>query len=416
MAGLIDLGVLRGDRMGTSGIALRDLIDEALAGLMARPGRSLLTVLGVVLGITALVATLGLSRTAGSQIVGRLSELAATEVSVQPAEAGGRSAGTLPWDAEDRLTRLNGVVAAGAYGEVDVNGALIRSVAVRDRTRQTEFALSVYAATPGVLEAVRGTMQSGRFIDEGMSRRNERVAVLGSAAAKRLGVTRVDNQPAIYIGDELYVVIGIIADTKRESDLLNAVIIPRGTANTRWGEVAPSKVIIETQLGAAQLIASQAALALSPNNPDSVRVTAPPDARRTRENVENDVNSLFLVLGLVSLVVGAIGIANVTLVTVLERVGEIGLRRALGARTYHVAAQFLLESTVTGVIGGIVGASAGILTVVGVSIARDWTPVMDMRIALISPVVGGAIGLLAGLYPALRAASLEPVEALRSPA
>jgi len=143
-------------------------------------------------------------------------------------------------------------------------------------------------------------------------------------------------------------------------------------------------------------------------------VTAPPEARRTRENVENDVNSLFLVLGLVSLVVGAIGIANVTLVTVLERVGEIGLRRALGARTHHIATQFLVESTTTGVIGGIVGASAGTIIVVAVAVARDWTPVMDMWTALVSPVAGGVIGLLAGVYPAMRAASMEPVEALRT--
>jgi ABC-type antimicrobial peptide transport system permease subunit len=393
---------------------VRDLLDEALAGLMARPGRTLLTVLGVVLGITALIATLGLSRTAGSQIVGRLSELAATEVTAEPAEAGGQVAGSLPWDAEDRLLRLNGVVAAGAYGEVDVGGALVRSVAVRDRTRQTEFALPVYAATPGLLAALRGVLESGRYIDEGMSERADRVAVIGAAAAQRLNITRVDNQPAIFIGDELYVVIGIIGDVERESDLLNSVLIPRGTAAARFGEVAVSKVVVETELGAAQLIARQAALALSPNSPDAVRVNAPPDPRRTRQNLEGDVNSLFLVLGLVSLVVGAIGIANVTLVTVLERVGEIGLRRALGARTHHIAAQFLVESTVTGIIGGVVGASAGTIIVVLVALVRDWTPVMDVWTALAAPLAGGAIGLLAGAYPAMRAASLEPVDALRA--
>src|SRR5262245_21750972 len=115
---------------------LRDLLDEAVAGLLARPGRSLLTVVGVVLGITALVATLGLSRTAGSQIVGRLSELAATEVTAEVAESGGTSAGSLPWDGEERLARLNGVVAAGAYGDVDVRGALVSSVDLQEQARQ----------------------------------------------------------------------------------------------------------------------------------------------------------------------------------------------------------------------------------------------------------------------------------------
>jgi putative ABC transport system permease protein len=120
------------------------------------------------------------------------------------------------------------------------------------------------------------------------------------------------------------------------------------------------------------------------------------------------------VLGGVSLLVGAIGIANVTLVSVLERVGEIGLRRALGARRRHIALQFLAESTAMGLLGGIVGASAGVLVVVGVSASRSWTPVLDPLLPIVAPLAGAAVGLVAGAYPSLRAAKLEPVDALRS--
>jgi ABC-type antimicrobial peptide transport system permease subunit len=123
---------------------------------------------------------------------------------------------------------------------------------------------------------------------------------------------------------------------------------------------------------------------------------------------------LFLVLGGVSLLVGAIGIANVTLVSVLERVGEIGLRRALGAARRHVAAQFLMESTAMGLVGGIIGASMGVLLVVAISAARTWTPVLDPWVPLAAPLVGALTGLVAGLYPAIRASALEPVEALRA--
>jgi ABC-type antimicrobial peptide transport system permease subunit len=143
-------------------------------------------------------------------------------------------------------------------------------------------------------------------------------------------------------------------------------------------------------------------------------VTAPPEPRRARAGVERDLNSLFLLLGGVSLFVGAIGIANVTLVSVLERVGEIGLRRSLGAARRHIAAQFLLESSALGLVGGIIGAALGTLVVVAVAATRTWTPVLEGWVPIGAALLGGVVGFLAGAYPSLRAARLEPVEALRS--
>ena len=406
-----------GSEVARARMGVRDLVSEAVAGIFARPGRTVLTVLGTVLGIGALVATLGVAKTAGNQIVGRFDELAATSVVVTNDRGffgGGAPRAAIPTDAEARLLRLNGVRAAGAMGSVDVDAAMIRSVPIPDPLAQSEFQMTVYAATPGLLSAVRGGLATGRWFDSGHSERADRIAVLGTGAAQRLNITRVDQQPVIFIGDDPFVVVGILETVRRQPELLNAVIIPDGTARDRYGFTSATTVQIEVEIGAASLIAEQAPIALSPNEPSLLRVQKPPEPADLRRQVEADVNALFLVLGGVALLVGAIGIANVTLVSVLERVGEIGLRRSLGAARRHIAAQFLVESTSMGLVGGIVGASLGVLVVVGISAARTWTPVLDPWVPLAAPAVGAITGLLAGLYPAWRAASLEPVEALRA--
>lgn len=397
-------------------ISPRDLISEAVAGVFARPGRTALTVLGTVLGIGALVATLGLARTAGNQIVGRFDELAATSVVVTNESGffGGNTRVSIPTDAEGRLLRLNGVNAAGTLGTVDVAGALVRSVPIPDPLAQTEFQLSIYSASPGLLEAVLGELATGRFFDAGHSQRGDQVVVLGPGAADRLNITRVDQQPVIFVGEEPFVVIGILDDVRRQAQLLNGLVIPEGTARRLYGYTSASTVQVDVAIGAASLIADQAAIALNPDEPSLLQVQKPPEPEDLRGSVEGDVNALFLLLGGVSLIVGAIGIANVTLVSVLERTGEIGLRRALGAARRHIAGQFLMESTAMGLVGGVIGASLGVLIVVGVSASRTWTPVLDPWLPFAAPAIGALTGLLAGLYPALRAARLEPVEALRA--
>lgn len=155
-------------------------------------------------------------------------------------------------------------------------------------------------------------------------------------------------------------------------------------------------------------------LALSPNDPDLITATAGWEPSDVRRGVAEDVSGLFLMLGGVALLVGMLGIANVTLVSVLERVGEIGLRRALGAGRRHIAAQFLAESALLGTLAGMVGSATGVVVTVAVAANRGWTPVLDPWLPLVAVALGAAAGLLAGAYPAWRAARLEPVDALRS--
>ena len=399
-----------------STISTPDLVNEAIAGLFSRPSRTILTVLGTMIGLTALVATLGLSRSAGNQIVGRFDEIAATEVDVtpRPVDLAAPVLSNLPWDASDRVRQLNGVVAAGTLAKVDVGNALVSATPVSDPQHQTAFKLGVSAVSPSLFKAVRATLGEGRFFDAGNSRRADRVAVLGGDAAARLGISDLSTLPAIEIGDEPFLVVGIVDSVARVDKLMSSVMIPEGTARQMYHLRAPDTVVIETKIGANGLIAGQAPTAIRPDHPRVLKVTAQPDLTQVKADVSGDLDLLFLMLGAVSLLVGAIGIANVTLVSVMERTGEIGLRRALGATRRHIAMQFLVESTAMGFVGGILGASVGILIVVAVSAIQGWTPVVDPWVPFVAPIIGGLIGFAAGSYPSRRAASLEPVEALRS--
>ena len=192
----------------------RDLVAESFAGLFARPARVALTVLGTVIGVAALVATLGLSKTASNQIVGRFDELAATDIVVTPRAAPAARASTvLPWDAEARLQRLNGVVAAGTLSDVDVRGELVRSVPDQRPARgRRDPAPGQGRVARRCAAAVRARAGGGPASSTPATRgARDRVVVLGPNAARRSASTRVDQQPAIFIGDRLYLVIGILA-------------------------------------------------------------------------------------------------------------------------------------------------------------------------------------------------------------
>ena len=396
----------------------QDLVAEATADVGSRPGRLIMTILGTVLGIGSLVATVGFAQTAANQIANQFDAVAATTVVVKPAEAQAGNdktvaAGTLPWNAPERVATLVGVDGAAILAPVDLGTETITAVPVSDPSQAQKTPPSVIATSGDLLGALRGHVVTGRMFDAGHVERGDRVAVLGSGAAERLGVSRIETQPSIFIAGVPYAVIGIVDGFDRKISLRDAVIVPTGAAMKDFRLEAPDELHIRIDVGTGPQVAEQAKLALAPNAPDSLKAAAPAGKSDLAGNVQSDVNVVFLILGGVVLLAGALGIANVTLLNVSERVGEIGLRRALGATRRQIAAQFIVESIVIGLLGGLIGAGLGVISVVVVALVQGWTPVVDPWIAVLGAVLGAVVGLVAGWYPSRRAARIEPVAALR---
>lgn len=389
------------------GLRALDLFDEALAGLMERGWRTVLTCLGTVLGVATLVAILGLASTASTQVSRQFDRLAATTVTATTLDPRAYE--------PEQLTRaggLNGVEGLGFLqpvdgAEVDAGPASPEAVA--------DSSLPVVAATPESWKVITPRLMWGRTFDAALA--EQRVVVLGSAAARQTGVYGPIGNQSIMLGGVPYLVIGVFEDVERRMDLLLSAVIPHDVAVTDFGELTPSRtteVVIDAAVGAGPQVASELPYAMSPEDPESLEALPPPDPRELRNDVDTDLTGLFVALAFITLLVGMVGIANTSLVAVMERVPEIGLRRALGAQRRTIQAQFLTESTLIGAVGGLVGALIGLVVVLGVSIAREWTPVLPREVILLAPFGGAVVGVLAGYFPARRAARTDPTSALRN--
>ena len=273
----------------------------------------------------------------------------------------------------------------------------------------------VIAADPGAVQAAIPTLTTGRLYDTFHNDRAERVAIIGRAAATQLGITRVDNQPAIFIGDTAYTLVGILDDVKRNPDLLLAVTIPT-TAAVRDFPVAGAnyQVLIATTAGAAQLAGHQAPIALRPDQPQRLQALVPPDPTTLRNQISSDITSLFLALSTLALLIGTIAIANATLLNIIERRSEIGLRRALGARRAHIRRQITTETALTGTTAALLGTSLAITTCAIYTHTRGWTLTINPTTLIIAPIIGLTTGTIAGLLPAIRAARTPPADTLRT--
>ena len=403
---------------GPDRFSLMDLLTEATSDFGTRPGRLLMTLAGTVLGIGALVATLGFAQTTAGQLARQFDSFAATQIIASPAEArnaDGKSVATasLPWDAVDRLERLAGIEQAALVTEVKLGDGTVTTVPVNDPSAPISAPPRVFAASAGLVETLEGSVRHGRLFDKGHDQRRDRVAVLGDRLADRLGITRVDSQPSIFVDGLPYAVVGVFGDVKQRPELLDSVVISTGAARADFGLGTPGELQGRIVLGAGPQVAEQAALALSPDAPEQIDVAAPRGRSQLADNVQADVNLIFVVLSVVVLLAGGVGIANVTMLSVMERTGEIGLRRAVGATGRQIAAQFVTESVIIGLLGGILGAATGVFAVIAISASQQWIPVANPLVACGGALLGALVGLAAGSFPARRATRIEPVAALR---
>ena len=408
-------------------LSVRDAAAEAVAGIVQRPGRSGLTMLGTVLGVGAFVAVLGLTATGAGQISRQFSVLEDTTVTVSDngpandvAPPGTYPAIGFPADADQVAEHIKGVVAAGIWWPVALPEGtnFSASLALSGVASQT---VNLMAASPGAVQAMVPAMVAGSPLTAYENDTAQHVAMIDTTTASTLGISpaRLASHPAVFVNGIAYTIVGVYGSGQRVLGG-SAMLIPENTALEDYGNPQPgigtqeeAQMVIATRTGAAQEVAKQIAAAELPTDPHRLVVTPPPNPLKLQGEVNGDLAGLFLILALISLLIGAVGIANTTLVAVLERTGEIGVRRAVGARPRHIAAQFLAESTALGTLGGLIGTCIGVAIVVIFAAVQNWTAVLNPLYTLPAPLIGTVVGLLAGAYPALRAARTSPLVALR---
>ncbi len=409
-------------------LSARDTAAEAVAGIVARPGRAALTMLGTVLGVGAFVAVLGLTATGAGQISRQFSVLEDTTVTVADngpandvATPGTYPAPGFPAGADAIADHIHGVVAAGVWWPVALPQGtnFSASEALSGVTSQT---VNLLAASPGAVKAMVLTMVAGAPLSTYENDTAQHVAMLNTTTAATLGISaaRLPSHPAVFVNGIAYTVVGIYSSAQRVVSGDSGMLIPEKTALADYGNPEPgigtyeeAQMVIATKTGAAQEVAREIAAAELPTDPKRLVVTPPQNPLKLQGEVNGDLAGLFLILALISLLIGAVGIGNTTLVAVLERTGEIGVRRSVGARPRHIAAQFLAESTALGTLGGLLGTCIGVGIVVIFAASKNWTAVLNPVYTLPAPLIGTVVGLLAGAYPALRAARTSPLEALR---
>jgi len=396
-------------RLSRSRVNTVDMARTATVGMRTRRMRTALSALGIMIGIAAMVAVLGLSESSKSELLAQLDSLGTNLLTVEASAGIGAGSGELPDTAAAMISRIAPVEVTTTVSTV-AGANVYRSDFIPPGETN---GITVQAVDLSLLDTLAGGLHEGRWLDSATA--SYPTAVLGSVTAERLGIQSVTGQQQIYLGDTWFTVIGILDEFQLSPDLDRAVLVGLDAAATYLDDDnIPTSILVRVDPDQVTDVLDVLARTANPQNPEEVNVARPTDALEARESADDALTSLFLGLGAVALLVGGVGIANMMVISVLERRAEIGLRRALGATKRHIAVQFLGEALLLSALGGVGGVALGLLATNIYASLRGWDTIVP-SIAIYGGL-GSAlvIGAVAGLYPAIRASRLSPTEALRS--
>jgi putative ABC transport system permease protein len=389
-------------------LGLADLARVASVGIRTRRVRAALSALGIAIGVAAIVAVLGLSASSQAGLLAEIDKLGTNLLTVSNGQTLSGQTAELPLQAPGMIARVGPVQQVQETGSIDANvfkSPLIPAINTN--------ALSVLAASLALPRTVGTTTAAGSYLNAATA--HEPVAVLGAQAASLLGIDRIYQGERVWLGGMWFYLAGILKPAPLATEIDNSVLVGFPAAEKYLDfDGHPTTIYVRTVTSQTAAVQSVLAATANPEFPNEVTVSQPSAALTARAEARGALNSLFLGLGAVSLLVGAVGVANIMLIGVLERRSEIGLRRSLGATKGQIRTQFLAEAILLALLGGGAGVTAGALSTAVYAHLKHWTTVIPATAWAGGLAAALVIGAVAGLLPAIRAAQLSPTEALRT--